>query len=246
MRVYCLRGTPGDQNVDRGVQITIHDKAATITPVDALSEGELGFHSPALRACFAGRVPAVHDVQRGPGARGLVVELAAELAERRIAHRLSEPVVLHHADHVQILDTDVQVRLSDHGCCLVYRILPLVSDVGVDAGDLRSRLGAPVRAFHLAAEGFLRHLQPPLRLPQITRVLDDGPVRERGKRFHAQVYADGPAPRRLRHGLVVALYGQARIPAPRAARDGHAQHARTANSGRHVLHAMHTTDTREP
>ena len=36
MRVLGLRGTPGDQNVDRGVQITIHDKAATVALVDAL------------------------------------------------------------------------------------------------------------------------------------------------------------------------------------------------------------------
>ena len=112
-RVLGLRGTPGDQNVDRSVQVAVNGQATRIATVHALTEGQFGFHPPTLRARFAARKPTVYDVQPRASPGRLVFELSAELAERRIHDGLGEVVVFHHARRVQILNTDLQVGLSE-------------------------------------------------------------------------------------------------------------------------------------
>ena len=120
--------------------------------VGSLVEGELGFHTPAVRALFRAGMPAVDDMQSRARADGLVFELPAELRERRVRDGFGEPVVFDHAGHVQVLDADVRIRGCEHRGELVQHVATLVGDAGVETGDPSARLAAAVRAFLFAAQ----------------------------------------------------------------------------------------------
>lgn len=113
MRVYSLRGTPGDADIDGRVEIAVHNEAATFAFVDSLRQGELGFHPPALRTCLTAGIPAVHDIQSCASTLGLVFQLSPELAERRIHDGLGQSMIIGHTCDVQVLDADLGVLAGE-------------------------------------------------------------------------------------------------------------------------------------
>ena len=213
--------------------------------VDALGQGQFGFHRPAVRAGLRAWMPAVDDVQSRTGACGLVGQLASELRECGVLDRLGEPVVFDHARHVQVLDADVRVGMGEHGGGLVQEVASQVGHTCVQARHVRPRLAAAVGAPAFAA-------QAPLGFPQTreirlqgVRVAYHGAVRQCGEFLHAQVDSDAPALRGLGCGIVGSFDGQAGLPASRTAGHAHAQHLRAVHSLGRVLHAVHTAYPRE-
>ncbi len=113
----CLQvsGHSGTCRVDRrgeggevagGIDVAIHCVTAHIAPKHANMQWQLGFHRTAVRAGFAGGVPAVghHQVTSAPA--DLVVELSPNLAEAGIRDTAGKSPVAQHPGHMQILDHD--------------------------------------------------------------------------------------------------------------------------------------------
>jgi hypothetical protein len=100
--------------VDRGVQITVEDRAAVVALVLPVGQGELGFHRAAGRAGLGAGVPPVRDHELAAVPGGLVAELAAQLGGGGVGDGPVQPaaaaadagLAAGHAGHVQIFDDD--------------------------------------------------------------------------------------------------------------------------------------------
>src|SRR5208283_4403555 len=96
----------------RGVQITVEDRAAVVTLIRPVGQGELGFHRAAGRAGLRAGVPPVRDDELAAVPGGLVAELAAQLAGGGVGDGPVQPtpptagarLAAGHAGHVQIFD----------------------------------------------------------------------------------------------------------------------------------------------
>ena len=64
--------------------------------------------------------------------RGLVLQLAAKLTKPRVQHVLSEPPIVTHALHVQVLNADVRVVACKPRGDLPDSVRTLVSDMSVN------------------------------------------------------------------------------------------------------------------
>ena len=74
----------------------------------------------------------------------LVGELPMQLAHRRVCQAAGQAAILHHALHVQILDTDHLVLANQRRGPFVREVGPSISDLTVELGHPGHRLPAAV------------------------------------------------------------------------------------------------------
>jgi hypothetical protein len=116
--------------VDRGVELSVNDRAAVLTPVYALGQGELGFHHAAGRAGLRAGIPPVRYHQPTAIPSGLVAELSAHPAESGIGDGPVQPAAARaaaglapaHPGHIQILHHNHLVALRQLRGGLVQRV----------------------------------------------------------------------------------------------------------------------------
>src|ERR1700738_2627571 len=126
-RVYRLRATRDDVScyggeVAGGVLVAVENEPAVLAAVRPLGQGELGFHSPTIRARLRRWVERRCLDQRSAAPRGLVRELSSELGESGAVQRTGEAVVAEHPGDVQSLDHDRPARRGKPGGELVHRV----------------------------------------------------------------------------------------------------------------------------
>ena len=139
--------------VDRGVKITVQDRAAVVTLVLPVGQGELGFHRAAGRAGLRAGVPPVrgHELAAVPG--GLVAELAAHpagaaSAMARFSPRPPRPAPGLRRDMPATFRSSTTItwcRWASRGGGLVQHVAAQVRGAGVDPPDPRRGPRPPLR-----------------------------------------------------------------------------------------------------
>src|SRR5712691_9203587 len=90
----------------------------------------------------------------------LIFKLSPELMEAHVGNRSRQPIIRHHAAHVQILNADHSEPCHQCRCQLMQGIRPDMGNPRMKPGNFGLRLAPVGRAFHLAGQRPGQPLEP--------------------------------------------------------------------------------------
>src|SRR5579884_4213770 len=144
------------EHVPGSVHVSVDDQTASLTPIDTLGQGQLGFRHPTGGAGLGAGEEPVGDDEATATPDGLVPELLSHRSEGLVGKASGQPPVAQHPGHVQILDHHHLVPRGQQRRGLVD---------GIEAEGVPTKLaswGAPqVRDSHVDAD---RRPRPPMKL----------------------------------------------------------------------------------
>ena len=158
------------QDIFRRVDIPVVSRSAIGARPFADPQRHLLLVASAVATGLAAGKPAVYHDHLPPVPRGFVLDLPPKLAHAHVGNRAGQAVVLAHASHVQVFQSD-DIGLADHGGRgLVQEIRAAGGDTGVNPGDFQPLLAAAIAAFLHSGQAPLLALQMAQPAFQMARV----------------------------------------------------------------------------
>jgi hypothetical protein len=159
-------------NVLRGIVITIMHHAATSANPGSNAQRHFRGNHAATRAAFARRIPTVNFSKVLAVPFAFVLGFHTKRAKASVRNALGETVILDHAAHVQILNTNHVKTLDQIGREFVQVIVSRVGNVLMDSSHLQSLRIPTARAFLTPRENPLRFGKALLVLSSVLRVVN--------------------------------------------------------------------------
>src|ERR1043166_5568282 len=148
-----------------------------------------------------------------------VVQQLSEQAQTRVMCRQGQVFILEHKLEREIFECNQAIRVDQPGGELVPKILALIGNMFVQLGDYQGRLFTTLTTFLATAQALLGLFEVVKGLPEPTRVINLGPIRQRQQAQQPHIAAHGRQSVRARQGQLLGrrVQLQVHIPACRPA-----------------------------